>query len=74
MQNLPQIIEALVFASGRVVAADEIREAVTQVTGEKPPADSAISVLSTVSGYDGETRGAGAPPARRTTHSSARSS
>jgi segregation and condensation protein B len=43
MQNLNLIVEAIVFAAGRVVSADEIRECIATVTDEDGPSDQEIA-------------------------------
>lgn len=42
MENLSQIVEALVFTAGSVLGADDIREVVGAVTGDPGPSDEEI--------------------------------
>ncbi|MFC2085854.1 SMC-Scp complex subunit ScpB [Bacteroidota bacterium] len=58
MDNLNLIVEALVFASGRVVSAEEIRDSLTRLSGEPGPTDSEIDACVTVlnSEYDASSR------------------
>ena len=43
MENLNLIVEALVFAAGRVVGAEEIRDCVARISGEAGPTDDEIN-------------------------------
>lgn len=54
MESLTQIIEGITFAAGRLVAADEIREAIRVVTGDENVTDDDIedAVTTLNAGYE----------------------